>query len=434
MLLLGPGRRNFPAIFVLLIAQLTAAQSASKPARSRVAPTSGSHFDLVDNRIFVSVRLNGRGPFHFILDSGSDGHLIRPEVAKALGLKPEGDEQGKGNGTSSEEGWQTHIASVQLGSLTLLNQEAAVLPFKQALNLFGTARVDGILGLPAFQQQVLKIDYDQRVLTFTPFDKFIYTGNGKVLTFEQNSDDIPAVFANLDGIPGNFGLDTGARASLLLFTPFVEKNLLAEKYSSRVEGVTGWGFGGPVKTKLARARKLDLAGFSISNPITRLMTQPSGTSSSAEEDGLIGEDVLKQFNVIFDYKHHQIILEPNRRFGHQDSYDRTGMWVAQDGDGNDFPVVDVIANGPAAEAGISPGDKITAINGVPAARLALPELRERWSEEPPGTKLHLTVIEKAGADPVAKDPPGDPKDPPAANAPIKKPAGKEVVLVLRDLV
>jgi len=431
MLLLGSGRRNFCVAVVFLTASFAPTQVAPKPAHVRVAVASATHFDLVDNRIFVSVRLNGRGPFRFILDSGSDGHLIRPEVAKQLGLKPEGNEQGKGNGASSEEGWQTHIASVQLGSFTLLSQEAAVLPFSQALNLFGTARVDGILGLPAFQQQVLKIDYDQRRLTFTPFDKFIYTGSGKVLTFEQNSDDIPAVFANLDGIPGNFGLDTGARASLLLFPPFVEKNLLAEKYSSRVEGVTGWGFGGPVKTKLARARKLDLGGFSISNPITRLMTQPSGTSSSAEEDGLIGEDVLKQFNVIFDYKHHQIILEPNRRFGHQDSYDRTGMWVAQDG--NDFPVVDVIANGPAAEAGIAPGDKITAINGVPAARLALPELRERWSEEPPGTKLHLTVIEKAGADPVVKDPPGDPPVT-QKTSPLKKNAGKEIVLVLRDLV
>lgn len=434
MLLVGSRRRNSCAALLLLVAQFAAAQLAPKSARARVAPTYGSHFDLVDNRIFVSVRLNGRGPFRFILDSGSDGHLIRPEVAKQLGLKSEGDEQGKGNGANSEEGWQTHIASVQLGSLTLLNQEAAVLPFNQALNLFGTARVDGILGLPAFQQQVLKIDYDQRLLNFTPFDKFIYTGNGKVLTFEQNSDDIPSVFANLDGIPGSFGLDTGARASLLLFTPFVEKNLLLEKYSSRVEGVTGWGFGGPVKTKLARAHRLDLGGFSISNPITRLMTQPSGASASAEEDGLIGEDVLKQFNVVFDYKHHQIILEPNRRFGHQDSYDRTGMWVAQDGNGNDFPVVDVIANGPAAEAGIAAGDKITSINGVPASRLALPELRERWSEEPPGTKLHLTVVEKSTADPAPKDPPGDPKDPTAKSSPLKKPAGKEVVLVLRDLV
>lgn len=417
---------------MLLIAALSSAQLASKPARKHAATASGTRFDLVDNRIFVSVRLNGRGPFRFILDSGSDGHLIRPELAKSLGLKPEGDEQGKGNGANSEDGWKAHIASIQLGSLTLLNQEAAVLPFNQVTNLFGTARVDGILGLPAFQQQVLKIDYDQRLLSFTPFDKFIYTGNGKVLAFEYGADDIPAIFGNLDGIPGTFGLDTGARASLLLFTPFVEKNLLTEKYSARVEGVTGWGFGGPVKTKLARAQKLEVGGFSISNPVTRLMTQPSGTNSSAEEDGLIGEDVLKQFNVIFDYKHHQIILEPNRRFGHQDSYDRTGMWVAQDG--NDFPVVDVIANGPAAEAGIAPGDKITAINGVPAAHLALPELRERWAEDPPGTKLHLTVIEKASVDPVMKDPANDPKDPQAKNSQLKRPAGKEVVLVLRDLV
>ncbi len=38
-------------------------------------------FELIDNRIFVNVMINGEGPFHMILDTGAS-LTVRPEVAR----------------------------------------------------------------------------------------------------------------------------------------------------------------------------------------------------------------------------------------------------------------------------------------------------------------------------------------------------------------
>src|SRR5690348_8531699 len=54
-------------------------------------------FELVDDRIFVKVRLNGQGPFNFIFDTGS-GAVLRPELARQLGLQPQIAGEGFGAG------------------------------------------------------------------------------------------------------------------------------------------------------------------------------------------------------------------------------------------------------------------------------------------------------------------------------------------------
>jgi len=54
-------------------------------------------------------------------------------------------------------------------------------------------------------------------------------------------------------------------------------------------------------------------------------------------------------------------------------------------------VVDVVAGGPAEEAGLKVGDRITAIGGTPAGQLSLPVVRERFRTEPVGTTIKLAV-------------------------------------------
>jgi carboxyl-terminal processing protease len=65
------------------------------------------------------------------------------------------------------------------------------------------------------------------------------------------------------------------------------------------------------------------------------------------------------------------------------------MWLNQST--GSFEVVDVIADSPAASAGLRTGDKIQAIDGQTADQLSLAEIRHRFKSEPAGTKLHLTV-------------------------------------------
>src|SRR5215472_11669194 len=68
------------AISFLIFASAAGARPSAHPA-SFTLP-----FELIDNRVFIEVRLNGHGPYHFILDTGAEG-TISDRVAQELGLK-----------------------------------------------------------------------------------------------------------------------------------------------------------------------------------------------------------------------------------------------------------------------------------------------------------------------------------------------------------
>ena len=65
--------------------------------------------------------------------------------------------------------------------------------------------------------------------------------------------------------------------------------------------------------------------------------------------------------------------------------------MGQAPDGKHFNVVDVIAGGPGADAGVKPGDQILAINGENTANLILPDVRETIRREAVGKKLTLPL-------------------------------------------
>jgi C-terminal processing protease CtpA/Prc len=98
---------------------------------------------------------------------------------------------------------------------------------------------------------------------------------------------------------------------------------------------------------------------------------------------------LSQFNIVWDYTHHQIFFEKNRRHGAPDVFDRAGFWINV-GDGS-FDVVDVIAGAPADAAGLKVGDRIVGVNGKRAgSEMSLPDFR-MLKKGPVGTNLILDV-------------------------------------------
>jgi hypothetical protein len=344
-------------------------------------------FHLVDNRVFIQVRLNGQGPFHFILDTGASGTIMR-STAQRLGLKITNESQQSGVGEKTVLAGETHVNEMQIGDAHFFDLDVGVLPGDDSAEVFGTQPLDGIIGLEVFQRLVVKHDYVNKLLTFTLPDRYTYAGKGSVIAFERPAQ-IPVVVAELDGIKGRFGVDTGARSALLLYGPWGDTNHLREKYHATVEGVTGWGIGGPVHSQLARAKRLKLGDAAVEDIVIRLSLQKGGVTTWSSMAGLIGPDVLSQFDVTFDYARKRIILEKNSDYGRHDSWDRAGMWLGQEGD--HFHVLDVIADSPAADAGLKPGERVFAINGKPAATYFLPDFRDSMRRLPVGTKITFQV-------------------------------------------
>jgi len=382
------------AIVVFSACVFSSATSACRPALADSNTSFTLPFDLVDNRVFVAVRVNGRGLFHFLLDTGAGGVTISTDLVQQLGLQIADAGEGQGVGEKTVHAGEVQIARLQIGDLALADVESNVMDLSDAPQVFGTKPFDGIIGLPVFERMVVKHDYVNRVLTFTTPDKFDYSGAGVIVHFDRPRQ-IPVVAGALDGVAGNFGVDTGARSSLLLYGPFCQQNNLQQKYGAKLEGVTGWGMCGPVRSLLARAQELQIGDVVVHDLVIRLSAQKTGLTTSSAMAGLIGPDVLSQFDLTFDYARTRIIFEKNKNYGRRDSYDRAGIWMGQDKDGKHFTVVDVIAGGPGAAAGVKTGDEILAIDGKNTASLILPDVREAIRREAVGDKVTL-LLESEG--------------------------------------
>ena len=115
------------------------------------------------NHYLVRVRINGKGPFNFLVDSGAPALYVGTEAAKAVGLKPEKDE------------FWTPIDRLDLeGGATLTDLKARVEdPFQlvgmNALGLPG-ASIDGILGFTILARFRLEFDPTDDRMTWTRID------------------------------------------------------------------------------------------------------------------------------------------------------------------------------------------------------------------------------------------------------------------------
>jgi hypothetical protein len=253
-----------------------------------------------------------------LLDTGAGGVTLSADVAQQLGLHVADAGEGQGVGEKTVHASQTQIAQLQIGDLAFADSETSGMDLSDAPQVCGMKPFDGMSGSPVFERMVVRHKYVNRVLTFTAPVKFEYAGAGVIVRFERPRQ-IPVVAASLDGVPGNFGVDTGARSSLLLYGPLSAQNNLQEKYGAKLEGVTGWGIGGPVRSLLARASTLQIGNVTVRDLVIRLSAQKTGLTTSSATAGLIGPDLLSQFDLIFDYARTRIIFEKNKNYGRRDS-------------------------------------------------------------------------------------------------------------------
>jgi hypothetical protein len=378
------------ALCVTTVAALSSAASTPAPES---APLGKVAFELIDNRIFVNVTINGQGPFHMILDTGANLG-VSPEVAQKAGLKPESNGEVGGVGEKSVKSQNSHVRELSFGPVHLSNVECDIISTADSTYVFGKVPVDGFLGAEVFEEYVVLHDYQKKELTFYDPKTYVYSGSGESVSFERDGN-IPIISASFDGIDAKFGVDTGARSALILYGPFAADHHLTEKYQPKFQGVSGWGLGGPVRSYMVRSQSLKVGHFELYGLIARLSLNKSGATASNSKAGLIGPDVLKQFIFICDYARHRLIFEKNSDFGRHDSYDRAGIWLSQKGEA--FEVFDVIPGGPADRAGLKAGDQILAVDGIAATQIVLTELRDHWKKTHPGTVVMLQVQNAEGA-------------------------------------
>ncbi len=345
-------------------------------------PVATIPFRLVDNRIFVPVRINGHGPFPMLFDTGGR-NLVHANYAERLHLDVADAGTSSGTGGGVVKRGSTTLRELRLGPIVMKDQPAVVMENHDAAHVFGTFEFAGLVGRELMEAYVIRIDYERRELTF--FDKsYEYRGSGEVLATDENFD-IPVVRGKIDGAEARLGLDTGARTSIVLYAGFLAEHRVRERYQPKFSGITGLGIGGPIRTDLARIDNVTLGSAQVRGPVARFTLMKTGLTTSNLISALIGPDVLKRFIFIVDAPRNRVILEKSSAFSAAEVYDRSGMWIGQEKDA--FVVLDVMKGSPADAAGLMVDDRIVAVNGEAAKRLLLPDVRERFRTAPEGTAI-----------------------------------------------
>ena len=349
-------------------------------------------FRLLNNHIYVSAKVNGKGPYTFIVDTG--GHnLIGPRLAAEVGLKTVGAAAMSGAGEKTAQSGFTHVDEIAVGAVKLHNQLGFVAPIYDA-SIEGIA-VDGMVGFELFRRFAVRIDYGHHTITFTDPTRFDATGAGLVIPFVFY-DHLPMVSGLIADLPARFDIDTGSRSEVDITGPFVKAHNLRARFSKGVSAVTGWGVGGASHSYVVRLPSLTFGNAApVTNPVAGLSEDKGGSISDPNYEGNIGGGFLKRFVVTFDYAHQKMYLKPASPAPvDAGTFDRAGMWINASADG--YVVTEVSSGGPAARAGLKVGDVITTLNGSAVRTEGLSDARVLLRSEPPGTKVELS-LKRAGA-------------------------------------
>lgn len=276
-------------------------------------------FQLTDGLIYMQASLNGSSPLSVILDTGSSYTVIDESLSKMLGLdfRGEGTAYGPGQGSTQEFAFAGH-ATLMFAGAELADQTVATLPLEWFSRELGR-RVDGFLGSNIFQNYVVEIDYANQLVRFHDPASYSYSGSGEHFPLEFVWDNIPSVRAEvltLDGtaIQGVFLVDSGATTAIWLSRAFSDTHpeFLSAQETIEVPNVVA--VGGEFSARLGRVPAVRLGKFLVSMPLVQFSQNTSGIFATPGLAGTIGAETLRRFTVIFDYRHREMILEPNKDF------------------------------------------------------------------------------------------------------------------------
>ncbi len=281
---------------------------------SLAGPVASIPISLYGDRIIIPVKMGGH-TVDFQLDSGASGIVLDSSIVGALKLKTYG--AGIGDTAGSYQEGSAVIPQATFGGVTLTNVVVDSAPFT---TWAAGKPVAGLMGFDFIDGAVLHIDYLHGTLdaydpkTFTP-------PTGAMALPIALDDDVPLITAGIAKAIGHlFILDTGADRSAL-FSQFIASHPsdvtdlgLGDQMIASFPFVTDLnGVGGTVKYRPLQVGPFSFAGYVFPKWLFS-GTHDAPAFEGDDFDGLIGQDVLRNFDVYLDYAHEKVWLVPNERY------------------------------------------------------------------------------------------------------------------------
>ena len=221
-------------------------------------------------------------------------------------------------------------------------------------------KVDGIIGYSFFSRYIVRVDFDSnRIEVYKP-GSFSYPKEGTLL--HPAFTNLPIQWLQVKDRKRqgfNFYFDTGAGLCLLLSEQFAkDSGILLSKRRPVVTQAEG--LGGKLQMRLTLIRELKVGPYKFRQVPTYLYKDDYNVTSYPFTGGLLGNDLLRRFNIVLNYPNREIHLSPNSHFDESFDYAYTGLGIYLVN--GKIMVEDVISGSPADKAHFKVNDQVVAVD------------------------------------------------------------------------
>jgi len=336
---------------------------------------------LTGGIIIVKAKLNNYpDSLQFLLDTGSGGiSLDSMTVEKYRIPVVPSDKKIKGIGGIKTVSF-LNDATLYFPSLQVDHLNFHVNDYEILSSVYGI-KIDGIIGYTFFSRYIVHIDYDHTVINIFSQGEYKYPKGGYMLNPIFTSIPIQQTkFKDAKEFFQRFYFDTGAGLNFLLSENYAGDSAVLHRKRKAPVVTQAEGLGGKMTMRYTTVKWIKVGPYKFRKVPTHVFDDQVNVTNYPLVGGLLGNDLLRRFNVTFNYAKQEVHIIPNSQYRDFFDYAYTGLAI-YNVDGQ-ILIDGVAPDSPAEKAGFKKDDYILAINNdfsknIQSYRAKLQSIREK---------------------------------------------------------
>ena len=260
------------------------------------------------NQIIVQIKINGEGPYNFLFDTGTNPSAINKQTAEKIGLQLDTiKREGIGYGENPIIAYLCYFPKMALGNIVKDSLISVALNLSVFDSKFSVP-VAGVLGYSLLYNRRFTIDYPKRKIIFYESE---LPKPGNILVKQQllvsDTESAPAVDSvSVGGHYLKLIFDTGSSLSLKL-SQSADSLYNFSKSMTQIKADTLEGYGGKAVSYSGKLKNFKWGKIKLKE--VKISIDPNERSDLFSPAGSIGNELLQNYRVTFDYIDKVVIIE-----------------------------------------------------------------------------------------------------------------------------